>query len=105
MKIKTSTILEALRQSYPAEIQKYLRLKAETWCGSDKCPNCGTEVELPEYLIFGDTELLEIINQIKKGLQDILMNYDSKDGYSEMHDEIVEHLHSRVDDIFIKIKP
>ena len=103
MKIKIQDILIALRQSYPAEIQKYLRLKAETWCGSDKCQNCGTPVVLPEEIEIPAT--LEIINQIKKGLQDILMNYDSKDGYSEMHDEIVEHLHSRVDDIFIKIKP
>jgi hypothetical protein len=57
MVIKTKTIIDALHNAIQANhLDMHVRIKAEVWCGSDKCPNCGEAVELPEEIDIDDIE-------------------------------------------------
>ena len=46
---------------------------------------------------YADIEMLS--QKFKRELCMWAMNYDSKDGYSTMYDEVLEHLVSRIDNI------
>ena len=70
MKIKTKDIFIALRHTLPPDTQKYFRLKAETWCGSDKCVGCGTPVVLPDEIEISDISQ-EITNRFGRVLKEL----------------------------------
>ena len=42
----------------------------------------------------------ELMEYIQKEVQERMMKYDSKDGYSNLHDEIMEKVYDDVTDIF-----
>ena len=41
----------------------------------------------------------EVVKELKQGLLSRMMKYDSKDGYSTIHDEVIEKVFNDVDDI------
>jgi hypothetical protein len=56
--------------------------------------------ELKDFITFTILSYQEMIQEtIKKELLNRMMKYDSKDGYSTLHDEILEKVSNDVDDI------
>ncbi len=44
---------------------------------------------------------LDALGEVKEYLLNRLMKYDSKDGYSTLHDDVIEHLASDIDSIIL----
>ena len=51
-------------------------------------------------------EVLKVVKQsLKDGLLKRMMKYDSKDGYSVLHDEIIEKVYEDVEDLLSSLSP
>lgn len=68
----------------------------ETW----NYPDCSSEqVEIFIESLLAEQKK-ELVEYVQKEVQERMMKYDSKNGYSNLHDEIMEKVYDDVTDIF-----
>ena len=78
MKIKTSTILEAIRQSFPEEIRDRITFELKSkFCGCGECPAVGLgTLVLPEEIEISDEQITEV-NETQNAIREIISDYQN----------------------------